>query len=113
MENEEIIYKKDGQAGVVGAVITLSVGLSVVTLIQIFTGVLGGQTYQISEAKIDDITNTTIKGYIKDSIVAGFSAQKQNAEFLPIIGLAMVTALVMGLVLGFGGGMGGGSRSAL
>ena len=77
------LYSKKGQVAAIGAIIALVVGLAVATLIQIFTGVLGGQTYQLTESKIDAITNTTIKQYIKDSVVAGFNAQKQKAEFMP------------------------------
>jgi len=103
------LYSKKGQVAAIGAIIALVVGLAVATLIQIFTGVLGGQTYQLTEAKIDAITNTTIKQYIKDSVVAGFNAQKQNAEFMPIVGLAVLTAVILSLFLGFTnvGGMGG------
>lgn len=105
-------YKKKGQsAGAVGAIITLIVGVGVSVLVLIFVGTLGGQTYQLTESKIDAITNTTVKGYVKDSIVSGFSALKQTGDYLPIIVLAVVIALVMALVLGFTalGGRGGGS----
>lgn len=106
------LYRKKGQsAGAVGAIITLIVGVGVSVLVLIFVGTLGGQTYQLTETKIDAITNTTVKEYVKESILSGFSALKQTGDYLPIIVLAVVIALVMALVLGFtaiGGGMGGG-----
>lgn len=95
------LYEKKGQAAAVNAIITLAVGLAVITMIQIFTGVLSGQTYQLAEEKIDAITNTTIKEYVKGGIISSFSAQKQNADFTPIVGLAVITAIVLMLILGF------------
>ena len=70
MEAEtEMMYESEGQSmGAVGAVIGMIVGVGVATLVLIFVGVLGGQTYQLSESKIDDITNTTIKNYVKDAL---------------------------------------------
>lgn len=113
MDMQEKFYEKKGQsAGAVGAIITLIVGVGVAVLVLIFVGTLGGQTYELTEDKIDAITNTTIQNYVKDSVVSGFSALKQTGDYLPIIVLAVVIALVMALVLGFtaiGGGMHGGS----
>lgn len=104
-------YEKKGQmGGVVGSIIALIVGVGVATLVLIFVGTLGGQTYQLTESKIDAITNTTIKRYIKDGVVSGFSALKQTADYMPLIVLAIIIALVLGLVLSMGGlGRGGGS----
>jgi len=113
--NEEF-YKKKGQAGgAVGNIITLIVGVGVSVLVLIFVGSLGGQTYELTESKIDAITNTTIKGHVKESIVSGFSALEQTGDYLPIIVLAVVISLVLALVLGFTafGGAGGMRGSAL
>jgi hypothetical protein len=109
----EKLYEKKGQAAAVNAIITLAVGLAVVTMIQIFTGVLSGQTYELAEDKIDNITDTEIQGYVKDGIKSAFSAQKQNADFTPIVGLAVITAIVLMLILGFSnlGGMSYGGRA--
>jgi len=106
-------YEKSGQANVaVGSIITLIVGVGVATLVLIFVGSLGGQTWELVESDIDAITNTTIKDSIKDGVVAGFDSLKQTGEFLPIIVLAVVISLVLALVLGFtnfGRTAGGGS----
>jgi hypothetical protein len=112
-------YFKKGNIAAVGAVsaiITLIVGVAVATLVQIFTGALGGQTYNLVEPNINNISDATIKQYVKDSIVSSFSAQKQTSQYLPIIVLAVVIFIVLALVLGMGsltGGMGGGRTSAL
>ena len=104
------LYEKKGQSGAVGAIITLVVGMGVAVLLLIFVGTLGGQTFQLTESKIDAITNTTIKNYVKDSVVSGFSALKTVSDYLPIVGLAVIIAVVLALVLGFTRvGAGGGS----
>lgn len=107
-------YNKKGQlSGAVGAVIMLIVGVGVAVLVLIFVGTLGGQTYNLTEAQIDNISDATIKGYVKSSITSGFSALEQTGNYLPIIVLAIVITLVLALVLSFtafgGGRMGGGS----
>lgn len=112
----DLIYKTEGQAMAVGAIITLVVGMSVATMTMTLTGVISGQTYALSEAQISDINNSTIQGYVRDSIVSGFKAQKTTGDFLPIVSLAVITALVLSLILGLGamgGGSVGGGRSAL
>jgi hypothetical protein len=105
------LYKKKGQTmGSVGAIIGLITGIGVSVMVLIFVGVLAGQTYQLTESKIDAITNDTVKTYVKDSIVSGFSALKTTGDYLPIIVLAVIIAIVLSLVLGltaFGGGRGG------
>lgn len=116
LEQPKKKFMLEGQTtGAVGAIITLIVGVGVAVLVLIFVGVLGGQTYQLTESKIDAITNTTIKTSVKESIVQGFSALEQTGTFLPIIVLAVVIFVVLTLVLGFTafGGMGGGRGSAL
>ena len=53
--------------------------------------------------------NTSVKGYVKDSVVSGFSALKQTGDYLPIVVLAVIISLVLMLVMGFtamGGGAG-------
>ena len=44
----------------VGGVVTLIVGTAVATLTLIFTGVLGGQTYNLAETDINSISNNAI-----------------------------------------------------
>jgi len=104
-------YKEKGQIqGIISAVILLVIGVGVATLVQVFVGVLSGQTYQLSEDKISAITNTTIQGHVREAIVSGFQAQETTGSYLPIIVLGVVIFLVLTLVLGFtsiGGGMGG------
>lgn len=110
-------FKRKGQVqGAVGAVIMLIVGVGVAVLVMIFVGILGGQTYQLSEAKISAISNTTIQSYVRGSIGSAFDALQQTGSYLPIIVLAVIIFLVLGLVLGMTmltGGFGGGRGSAL
>lgn len=90
-----------------GAVISLIVGVGVATLLLIFVGVLGGQAYSMTEPDINNITDTTIQSYIKDSITSGFKALKVSGQYLPMIVLAIVIGLVVSVILGFtniGGG---------
>lgn len=112
MENQ---YVKRGQmGGAVGAVIALITGIGVAVLVLIFVGALGGQTYNLVEDDIDNISDATIKGHIKSGITSGFSALEQTGDYLPIIVLAVVIALVLTLVLGFtafGGGSGRGGTA--
>jgi len=108
-------YEKKGQmaGNAVGNIITLIVGVGVATLVLIFVGSLGGQTYQLVEADIDAITNDTIKGSVKNGIVSGFEALEQTGDYLPIIVLAVVISLVLVLVLSFTNFGGAGRGSAL
>lgn len=114
-KRENTLYKKEGQAGMaVGSIITLIVGVGVAVLVLIFVGSLGGQTYELVEADIDAISNTTIKTSVKNSIVSGFEALEQTGDYLPIVVLAVIIALVLALVLGFtafGGGIGRGGSA--
>lgn len=91
----------------ISATLVLIVGMAVATLVLIFTGALGGQTYQLVEPDIDAITNTTVQGYVRDSIISGFKAQKTTGTYLPLIVLAGVISLVLGMVLGLGGSVAG------
>lgn len=94
-------YKKSGyMGGAVGAVIQLIAGVGVAVLVLIFVGTLGGQTFQLTEADIDAISNETVKASVKNGIISGFSALEQTGDYLPIIVLAVVIALVLYLVLG-------------
>jgi len=57
----KILTSKKGQAQVaVGAIVTLIVGVGVATLVMIFVGSLGGQTYNLVESDIDSIANNGI-----------------------------------------------------
>lgn len=108
----EKLYKKKGQVGgTVGAIIGLIVGVGVSTLVLIFVGTLGGQTYELVEDDINNISDATIKTSVTNGIKSGFEALEQTGDYLPIIVLAVVISLVLFLVLGFTaiGGRGGGS----
>jgi len=116
MENKKELYKKKGQAaGAVYAIITLIVGVAVAILVMTFTGALSGQTYNLVEADIDNISDADIKSSIKSGIGSGFTALEQTGAYLPIIVLAVVISVVLALVLSFTafGGMMGGGRQAL
>lgn len=107
-------FEVSGQAqGAVGAIITLVVGVAVATLILIFVGALGGQTYNLVEPDINSINNTTIQNSVKNSIGSGFEALEQTGDYMPIIVLAVIISVVLALVLGFTAfGQGGGGRGS-
>lgn len=105
--------KESGQVAAaqsVQAMIILIVGVSIAVLIMIFVGALSGQTYNLVEPDINAINDTTIQTSVKSSITSGFEALEQTGNYLPLLVLAVITALVIGLVLSFGsftGGAGG------
>jgi hypothetical protein len=103
------LYKKRGQVGATGALIGLIVGVGVATLVLIFVGALGGQTYNLVEDDLDAINDTAIKTSVKAGIASAFEAQEQTGSYMPIIVLAVVIGLVLTIILGLGG-MNGGSR---
>lgn len=62
--------KKDKKGQIetsVSSIITLIIGVGVAVLVLIFVGVLGGQTYNLTEDQINSIGNTTM---INDSFLA-------------------------------------------
>jgi len=100
----EMIYQSEGYTEPnVAVVINLVIGVSIATLVLIFMGVLGGQVYANTEADIQAINDTTIKGYITDAITSGFKAQNLTGKYLPIIVLAVIIFVVIGLVTSLGG----------
>ena len=116
MEQKEEMYMKEGQmGGAVGGVVMLIVGIGVAVVVLIFSGTLSAQTYQLVEADIDAITNTTIKDSVKDGIISGFDALEKTGKYLPLIVLAIVITVVLSLIVGMGFGLGGagGRGSAL
>jgi hypothetical protein len=99
-----VIYHVEGDVqGSVFAIIFLIVGVGVATLVLIFVGSLGGQTYNLVEPDIDAISNDSIKNYTKDGIISSFKALKSTGSYLPIIVLAVVIFIVLGLVIGMTG----------
>ncbi len=117
IESKEKLYKKSGFVQQsVNAIVQLIVGVGVAVMVLIFIGALGGQTYNLVEPDIDNISDATIKASVKASITSGFAALEQTGAYLPIIVLAVVIALVLMLILGFtafGQGGQGGRGSAL
>lgn len=107
-----------GGSGVIMTMIVLVVGIAITVLLIIFTGALGGQTYNLVEDDISAITNTTIQNSVSQSILSGFETFEQTTDYLPLLVLAIITGLVIAVVLGFTafagmGGQGGGRSSAL
>lgn len=93
------------------AIVSLIIGVAIATIVIIFAGALGGQTYSMVSDDIDAINNSTIEGYIKDGVVAGFQALSQTGGYIPLIVLGVVIFLVLSLIMGLGffTSMGGGS----
>lgn len=116
---DEFTYHEEGFVNEqVGAVIFLIVGIGVASLVLIFVGALGGQTYSLVETDIDAISNETIRNYTKGGIVSSFRALQQTGNYLPIVVMAIIIFIVLGLVVGLGGlgggyGRGGGYGGAL
>jgi len=88
----------------IGAVVSLIIGVGVATLVLIFVGSLGGQTYGLVEADIDAISDTNIQADVESSIRSGFDALEKTGNYLPLIVLAIVIFLVLSLVVGMGRG---------
>lgn len=109
----KLLYRKKGQAaGAVGALITLIVGVGVGTLVLIFVGALGGQTYNLVEDDLDNISDNDINQSVRNGIKSSFEAMEQTGDYMPLIVLAVVIGLVLTIVLGlgaFGGTRGGGT----
>ena len=106
-------YHKKGQAlGAVSAIITLVIGVTVATLVMILGGALGGQTYNLVEPDIDNISDAAIKASIKSGITSAFEAQAQTGDYMPLIVLGVVIFIILSLVLGFlaFGGFSGGRQ---
>jgi len=59
MQKTKKLYKKKGQSAV-GAMIALIVGVGVGTLVLIFVGALGGQTYNLVETDLNDISGKVV-----------------------------------------------------
>ena len=119
ISNKKPLYEVKGQVQLqaISAIILLIVGVGVSVLVLIFIGALGGQTYNLVEPDIDNISDATIKAHVKSSITSGFNALEQTGNYLPIIVLAVVISIVLTLILGFtafGLGFGGSDgRTAL
>jgi len=98
----EVVYEKEGTVteSATNAMIALIVGVGIAILVLIFVGVLGGQVYVQVEPDINNITDTTIQGYIKDAITSGFKALKLTGSYMPIVVLAGIIFLVLVLVIG-------------
>jgi hypothetical protein len=116
MDESKMKYFKKGQVVAVNAIITLIIGFGVSTLILIFVGVLGGQTYQLTQAQIGNITNTSIRTNIQNSIMYAFQSQQTIGQYMPLIALAVIIFIILGLilsltVLGGGRGMMGGGQA--
>ena len=100
----------------VSAIIFLIVGVGVCALVLIFVGVLGGQTYQQSQAQLLQVnsTDTDVYNNITAAIRNSFIAINTTGSYLPIIVLAVIIFIVLGLIMtltpntGYGGyGYGG------
>lgn len=106
----EFVYEEEGTVQQnIGAMIAMIVGVGIATLVLIFVGTLGGATYNQVETDINNINDTTIKSYVKDSITSSFQALKTTGDYLPLIVLATVIFLILGMVMSLGifGGYGG------
>lgn len=127
------MYQKKGQMrGNVSNIVGLVVGVGVASLVIIFIGALGGQTYNQVQGKICDLNQAASDGNgggeqgctegignynialdIREGIQSSFGAISTSGQYLPIIVLAVVIFVVLGLVVNMGRGSGGYSAGAL
>jgi flagellar biosynthesis protein FlhB len=108
--------REEGQMGAstsVSSMIILIVGVAIAVLIMIFVGALSGQTYNLVESDLDSIADATINASVRSAITSGFEALEQTGNYLPLLVLAVITALVIGLVLSFGSFTGGDGRGSV
>lgn len=108
------LYSKKGNTLLaVQVMVSLIVGVGVATLVLIFVGTLGGQTFALAETTINTISNATVKDAIKAAAVNGFQALNTTSQYIPLIVLAVIIFVVLSMVVGLqnvgGGGSGGGS----
>lgn len=94
-----------------GAMVTMIMGVGVSILLLIFVGVLGGQSFSMTQNQILAIneTNPTIYTSIINGITSGFKALETVGSYLPLVVLAVIIGLVLSIILGFSpvGGTGG------
>jgi high-affinity Fe2+/Pb2+ permease len=110
MLEKKRVYKGYVEAG---AMTTLIIGVGIAVLLLIFIGVLGGQAYSLTQSNIENITDATIRGYVKDAITSGFKSLQTVGQYMPLIVLAVVIAVILSIVLGFGVFGGRGTATAL
>lgn len=113
IERTEAVYEKEGVLGNINGMITLFVGLGVISIVIVFLGALGGQTYNQAQPQIDAISDANIKANVKSAISSGFQAQATGAGYLPLLVGAIILIVVIGLLVsvsagGQGGYQGGG-----
>lgn len=113
------LYRKEGQVAnaAIGSIIALTVGVGIVTIVIIFIGVLGAQTFQLAQPALQNITSQPVGTAVNASILSGFTTLQTTASYVPLIVLAVIIFVVLTLVLGFtsfsGAGGGGAAGSAL
>lgn len=110
-ETDEV-YESEGSVSIaLGDIMQLVIVVAVIVVAIIFTNLLVGQTYNLVEDDITSITNTTVSGYIQDSIGNGIQAMTQVSGYVPIVMIAVIISIVLSLIVGFlfvgGGAMGG------
>lgn len=105
---EHEVYEKEGNTQNINGMIALFVGLGIISIVIIFLGTLGGQTYNTVQPTLNSIadgnaqvdpTGNTIKGYISQSIQSGFQAQSTGAGYLPLMVGAIILVVIIGLLV--------------
>jgi len=98
-ESKVLVKEYEGYVQQTGAIVGLILGVGVSILLLIFVGVLGGQAYSIVQNDINNITDTTIKGYITSAITSGFKALSVTGSYIPLVALAIVIGVVVWVVM--------------
>lgn len=92
MEKQKQEYEKSGQMnGSVGTIVMLVTGVGVAVLVMIFVGALGGQTYNLVEDDINELTatvtnesvtvlNSTAVSLANDDVVTGSLSVLNNSN---------------------------------
>ena len=110
---EELYQEKGAVTDITSLLVGLALGIGIFVMVNIFMSTLSGQTYNLVEDNINNISDATIKGYIKDGIKGSFEGSKTLGEYTPLIVLSVVIFLVLILVTQFTGSATGGAGGSV
>jgi len=86
----------------INAIISLIIGVGVATLVLIFVGVLGGQTYSMVQDDISRINDSEVREHVTESVKSGFEALAQTGGYLPLLVLAIMIGIILAIVVSIG-----------
>jgi len=86
----------------INAIISLIIGVGVATLVLIFVGVLGGQTYSMVQDDISRINDSEVREHVTESVKSGFEALAQTGGYMPLLVLAIMIGIILAIVVSIG-----------